>query len=228
MIQDLRRDEELVAAYLASEEPAFDHLVHRWEPKLFIFACRKLSCIELFVPDTRGGQSKIHLDADEVTEESLISIWKNIRSYLDTRKFSSWAYKICQNQCYMFTRAESRRNKHLVPLPKDIDRLKYGRVRDCAEAKVSLDWILAVLNHRQHRLLTLVVEDGRHYEAILQDEELFRANNEKELRDEFAVLMEIIWLRRDKAITKPHKQGAEFEDISLRYRPIGARIKKDN
>lgn len=217
-----------MAAYLALEEPAFTHLVHRWEPKLFGFACRKLDCIELFVPDNRQGKAKIRSDADEVAERTLILTWKNIRLYVDTRKFSSWVYKICQNQCYSFIREESRRNKHLVPLPKDIDRMKYGRVRDCAEAKVSLDWILAVLNHRQHRLLTLVVEEGRNYDAVMQDEELFRANNEKELRDEFAVLMEIIWLRRDKEIAKPHKQGAEFEDISLRYRPIGARIKKDN
>ncbi|MFA5793702.1 MAG: sigma-70 family RNA polymerase sigma factor [Candidatus Brocadiia bacterium] len=225
---DNRPDEQLTAAYVSGEQPAFDHLVHRWQPRLFGFACRKLSCIELFVPDTKRGESKINSDADEVSESTIVSTWKNIRRFNDTRKFSSWIYKICKDECYMFTRSEARRNKHCVPLPEDIDKLRYGKVREYAEAKITMDCILAILNHRQHRLFDLIVEDGRHYEAILQEDELFRANNEPELRDEFAVLMEMLWLKRQKEIDNLHKHDTEFRDISLRYHADGPHIKKDN
>jgi len=100
MRPDLRSDEELIQAYLAGENTAFDRVVDRYQTRLVQFALRFL---------------KNYGDAEDVVHETWLKAWQNIRTFEVTRKFSSWLYKICQNECLMELR---RRKKRPVPYGK--------------------------------------------------------------------------------------------------------------
>jgi len=192
-----RTDEALVEAYLAGEETAFARLIERYYAKLIAFAYKILEHRE---------------DAEDAVQEAVLKAWENIRSYEITRKFSSWLYRICQNECYMELR---RRSHKFEGLPKDIDSIKSTSIRQMALNKESRTWCLAVLNRRQHLLYDAIMVKGMNYEQVLYEvKELcpvekgcvleVKPEHIEKLRLEFCEIMEIVSerakerMRRDK------------------------------
>ncbi len=180
MVEERRSDEELVQAYLVGENTAFDRLVERYQSRLIPFA------YEI---------TKNYEDAKDAVQETCLVVWQKIRTFEVTRKFSSWLYKICRNRSLNKVREKHREFK---PLPENIERLRPGPLREWAEDKATHDRILAVLNHRDHRLYNLVMVKGRPYEAIPQEEKLFKDMTPEQIRVEFDRVLGIVWERAEK------------------------------
>jgi RNA polymerase sigma-70 factor (ECF subfamily) len=76
--------EEAVRRFLEGEEEAFDRIVRRWERKVYNLAWRMLGNRE---------------DAQDVAQETFLSIFKSIKSLRDPGRFSTWLYQIALNHC---------------------------------------------------------------------------------------------------------------------------------
>jgi RNA polymerase sigma-70 factor (ECF subfamily) len=84
--------EEAVQRYLDGEEEAFGRIVRRWERKIYNFAWRMLGNRE---------------DAQDVVQETFLSVFKSIRGLRDHGSFSTWIYRITLNHCRARHRARA-------------------------------------------------------------------------------------------------------------------------
>jgi len=100
-----RSDEELVEACLAGEESAFDVLVGRWEKRI------------------RGAIYRLVGSDDEardLCQEAFLKAYKNLGTFKQEARFSSWLYQIALNLCR--DRMRRRRGRTMVSL----DELEEG------------------------------------------------------------------------------------------------------
>jgi RNA polymerase sigma-70 factor, ECF subfamily len=84
--------EEAVRKFLDGEEEAFSRIVRRWERKIFNLAWRMLNNRE---------------DAQDVVQETFLSVFKSLRNLRDPRGFSTWLYQITLNHCKARWRARA-------------------------------------------------------------------------------------------------------------------------
>ena len=76
--------EEAVRRFLDGEDEAFSQIVRRWERKIYNLAWRMLGNRE---------------DAQDIVQETFLSVFKSIRSLRDPESFSTWLYRITLNHC---------------------------------------------------------------------------------------------------------------------------------
>ena len=86
--------EEAIQRFLEGEEQAFDHIVRRWEKKVYNLAWRMLGNRE---------------DAQDVVQETFLSVFKSIGNLRDPRSFSTWLYQITLNHCRIRQRSRFSR-----------------------------------------------------------------------------------------------------------------------
>ena len=82
-------DEELVEDILGGKEGSFDVLVHRYTTSIYNFAYRLTGNVEY---------------AEDITQETFIKVWKNIKRYKSSYAFKSWIFTIARNTATDFLR----------------------------------------------------------------------------------------------------------------------------
>jgi len=95
-------DEELVQKSLKNIE-FFAYLFERYEKKLLAYIIR--------------SSSFSYTEAEEVLQESFIKAWKNLNSFDEDLKFSSWIYRIVHNTTiseWRKTQSKGKENMHQV------------------------------------------------------------------------------------------------------------------
>jgi RNA polymerase sigma-70 factor, ECF subfamily len=80
----MRETEETILGFLAGNEENFNRLIRIWEKKVFNFALRYLCNRE---------------DAQDVTQDTFLSVYRSLHSLRDPRSFSSWIFRIALNHC---------------------------------------------------------------------------------------------------------------------------------
>lgn len=75
-------DEQLVNEYIAGDEEAFRALVERYVRPVYGFVSR-------FIP----GKG----DAEDITQDVFISVWKHIRGFDTEKRFKTWIFTIAKN-----------------------------------------------------------------------------------------------------------------------------------
>lgn len=91
-----RSDEELLEAFIAGDDSAFESLTRRHEDRIFALAFRMT-----------GNRA----DALDATQDAFIAAFRNARSFKGAAAFSTWLYRIGINTCTDLL----RRRKRLVP-----------------------------------------------------------------------------------------------------------------
>jgi len=86
-------DGGLINQYLSGDVRAFNLLVSRWELKIFNFIFKVLGKRE---------------DAKDVTQQTFIKVYKNLRKLKNPDKFSPWIYQIAMNLCRDQMRKDKR------------------------------------------------------------------------------------------------------------------------
>ena len=75
---------EAVRRFVDGEEEAFAPIVRHWEKKIYNLAWRMVGNRE---------------DAQDIVQETFLSVFKSIRSLRDPGSFSTWVYRIALNHC---------------------------------------------------------------------------------------------------------------------------------
>lgn len=92
-------DDWLVASAQTGNSKALSRLVQRWYPKLLRYANSQLGDPEL---------------AQDVCQDTLLHISKQIRSLKDPSAFPRWCYQILQRRCVDSIRGQQRRRRYEV------------------------------------------------------------------------------------------------------------------
>ena len=94
--------EKAIRRFLDGDEQAFTDLVRQWERKVFNFAWRMLGDRE---------------DAQDVMQETFLSVFRSLRTLRDPASFSTWLYRIVLNHC----RGRWRSGVRTVPLEVQVE-----------------------------------------------------------------------------------------------------------
>jgi RNA polymerase sigma factor (sigma-70 family) len=65
-------------------------------------------------------------DRDELVAETTAALWKSFERFDESRKFSTWMYRIALNVAISFSRAERRRSEHRSPVDVGLLELAAG------------------------------------------------------------------------------------------------------
>ncbi len=152
-----KTDEELVALVLQDPD-YFLCLMKRYENKLLAYIIRI------------SGLKKE--DAEDVLQDGLIKIYKNINSFNTSLKFSSWAYRIIHNQVINnFHKIKSRPSFVFSDIGQDkVDQLasEFDLEKD-TDKKIKSELIIETLNYLDNKykeVLTLKFIEEKDYKEI--------------------------------------------------------------
>ncbi|MFZ2193185.1 MAG: sigma-70 family RNA polymerase sigma factor [Candidatus Moraniibacteriota bacterium] len=82
-----KSDQQLIADFLAGDDESFEFLVYRYLKSVYNFIYRLT------------GDPVI---IDDLTQETFIKAWKNIRRYDQSKNFKVWLFAIAKNTVYDF------------------------------------------------------------------------------------------------------------------------------
>ncbi len=88
-------DEQLVKQYLNNNELALEELIKRYLPLIFGFAKRYTGNDET---------------ASDITQETFVKVWKNIKNFDSTKSFKTWIFTIAKR-----TAIDELRKKKTIP-----------------------------------------------------------------------------------------------------------------
>jgi RNA polymerase sigma-70 factor (ECF subfamily) len=89
-------DNQLVEQFIKGNEAALNELIARYFKQIFFF-CK--------------GYVKQDSEAEDVTQEVFVKLWKNIKKFDNQKKFKTWLYQIAKNTSIDFL----RKNKLAIP-----------------------------------------------------------------------------------------------------------------
>ena len=86
-------DETLAALAASGDGRAFEHLVERFEGRMYRLACRLTS----------------ETEAPDVLQDTFLQAYRHLDEFRGASRFGTWLYRIATNVCLMRRRAASRR-----------------------------------------------------------------------------------------------------------------------
>jgi len=101
-----READQVIRRFLEGEEQAFTEIVRHWETKVFSLAWRYLGNRE---------------DAQDVVQETFLSVYKSARNLRDPDSFPTWLYRITLNHCRTSWRRRSPELSLEEPVPCGVD-----------------------------------------------------------------------------------------------------------
>lgn len=87
----------LIQKSIAGDLQAFDDLIKPYENRLYNFLAKMCNN---------------HEAAQDMTQETFLNVFKNIRNYRAKAKFSTWLFQIATNNCLMLKRKNENRVTH--------------------------------------------------------------------------------------------------------------------
>ncbi len=91
-------DAELVARTRKGDVEAFNHLVSRWEKRLYNYLLRLLA-----------GRAGYREDALDLAQEAFLKAYQGIGTVEDAAKFAPWLYRIAHNLAFSHLRSQMTR-----------------------------------------------------------------------------------------------------------------------
>jgi RNA polymerase sigma-70 factor, ECF subfamily len=88
----MNQAEDAVRRFLDGDEEAFSQIVRQWEVRIYNLAWRFLGNRE---------------DAQDVAQETFLSVFKSIRRLRDPKSFPTWLYRIALNHCRAHWRGQT-------------------------------------------------------------------------------------------------------------------------
>ncbi len=89
MIAENIEDKNLIENYLKGDERALEILIKKYLKPIYNFAYKNV-----------GNTA----DAEDITQEVFVKIWKNIKKFDQTKKFKPWIFQIAKNTSIDFLR----------------------------------------------------------------------------------------------------------------------------
>lgn len=144
-------DNQIKAYLLAGEdEKAFQLLVSTYQKKLY-YQIRRIVTF--------------HDDADDVLQETLINIWKNLKNFKWESALNSWLYRIATNECLQLIRKNKKRLNQIST--SEYQNLLHADVFfDGDEFELKLQTAIAQLPDKQRIVFTYKYFEDLKYEEI--------------------------------------------------------------
>jgi RNA polymerase sigma-70 factor (ECF subfamily) len=155
-MQDLT-DEQLIEIYLKGNKKALELLISRYLKPIYNFVYK-------YVNNSH--------DAEDITQETFVKIWKNLKKFDQEKKFKAWIYQVARNtmidffrrrKTIPFSRFEDANGDNVLietladlnPLPLEIFEKKDWAQRLTAAIDQLSPKYRAVVSMRYHEQLTL-------------------------------------------------------------------------
>lgn len=156
-MEDHNSDKNLIKRYIKGEAGALDILIAKY-----------IKAMYGFVYNNVGNQA----EAEDITQEVFIKIWKNIKKFNQEKNFKPWAFQIAKN-----TSIDFLRKKKSIPFSRFEDEKGRNILSDNIVAKplnliekLSDKRVLAVamqnLNDKEQRTINLRHNDGLSFKEI--------------------------------------------------------------
>lgn len=161
---NLLKDQELIKELRNHNRKAFEILIDEFQQKVFH------SCLS-FVPNKE--------DAEDITQEVFLEVYKSISGFKADAKLSTWIYKITTNKCLEFIRRKNTKKRFgykqsIDNLEFGIDQQNYftefnnpGVVLENKEKAQLLYRTIHTLPESQRVVFTLVKIDGKSYQEVV-------------------------------------------------------------
>jgi RNA polymerase sigma-70 factor (ECF subfamily) len=136
-----------------TKNAAFNGLVHKYQQKIY-WHIRKM------VID--------HDDADDLTQETFIKVWKHLPDFKGDSQVYTWLYRIATNECLSFL--EKKRRRFFLPV-NDVKAELLGKLQSSQlltgdEIQLKLQQALLTLPHKQRLVFNMKYFDDLKYEDI--------------------------------------------------------------
>ena len=132
---------------------AFNRLVRKYQEKIY-WHVRKM------VID--------HEDANDLTQDIFVKIWKNLENFQGNSQLYTWMYKIATNECLSFL--NKKRKKFFIPLVdvnKELsNKLEHNEYISGDEIQIKLQKALLKLPDKQRLVFNMKYFDELKYEEI--------------------------------------------------------------
>ncbi len=152
----LQNDTELIQKIKQGDILSFEHLVKRYQNKLFRFAFNIL---------------KNNFDAQEAVSDALFSVYKSINRVNSNRKFSSYLYQVTRNKALdLIRRRVPVVSLDQIPDPPDPNSSEDAVIRKETREKVIT--AIGKLPKKYSGVLRLYYFDNLSYEQISKNEKL--------------------------------------------------------
>ena len=150
----MNEEKELVEQFIAGDDKAFNEIVRKFQKQIYWHARRMV-----------GN----HMEADEVTQEVLLAIYNNLKSFNFNSSLSTWIYSITQRRS--INELRKRKSKKILFLG-DENTLGLKSKKDIIieyEAKEKLEQVenkLKKLSNKQREVFIFRQYDGLSYSEI--------------------------------------------------------------
>ena len=162
-MEDIARlkDEELVFHYIENEDQsAFSELVNRYLKPAYNFSLRLC------------GNPK---DAEEISQESFVKLWKNLGKFRQGEKFKTWFYTIIRNttidwmrkkKSILFSEFDNEEgNNYLEDTLIDTEKTAH-ELFEISEYKTTVEKLLGELTVQYREVLLLRYHEGLDFDEI--------------------------------------------------------------
>ena len=148
------RAEQLEKMSIATREDRF--LVLLEEDRKILFKVANLYC-------------RNRADFADVVQEMVLQAWRSFDHYDQSRRFSTWLYRIALNVAISFYRSETRRSRTIVPADESIIEIA-AQPSETAGLEDQLRLLRGFIDQLDEldRALALLYLDGNSYEVIAE------------------------------------------------------------
>ena len=142
-------DLDLIAKARRGDVEAYNVLVSRWEKRVFNYLLRLVSNRE---------------DALDVSQETFLKAYQNLRKLDDPARFSAWLFRIAHNEAFSLLRRRKPETELVgEPRPRNTD----GRLLP-VELSLAVESALVRLNEDQRAAVLLKVYQGFKFEEMAE------------------------------------------------------------
>ncbi|MCI0922165.1 RNA polymerase sigma factor [Sphingobacterium rhinopitheci] len=139
-----------------TREAAFSQLLKKYQQKIYWHVRR-------MVID--------HDDADDVTQDIFVKVWKNLEKFREDSQLYTWLYRIATNECITFL--NKKKQKYNVSLDDDstsylAETLADGQYFNGDKAEMKLQQALLTLPEKQKLVFNMKYFEDLKYEEISQ------------------------------------------------------------
>jgi len=153
-------DENLIRQYLAGNEKSLELLVAKYLKPIYSFVYKNV-----------GSQ----IDAEDVTQDIFVKVWKNIRKFDQKRNFKPWLFQIAKNasidflrkkKTIPFSKFENERGQNV--LLDNIISVPVNLIENLSDKRV-LALAMQSLGKKEQRIIELRHNQGMSFKEIAED-----------------------------------------------------------
>ena len=141
-----KSDEKIIQEHLSGDEAAFSELVKKYLQPVYNFTFRLVSSRDI---------------AEDLTQETFLKVWKNIRRFDVNRNFRTWLFTIAKNTIFDWFK-----KKKEIPFSKFVDKEGESWLENIEDENFLPDEIMERKNIAED-LENILRKLPSHYRAIL-------------------------------------------------------------